>query len=68
MFIDCIKYEGTLQYSQGLPITPADLHAINTVADPGFPVGGRRPRRGGANSRDGYVSKNLYVKMKESGP
>ena len=38
------------------------------VADPGFPVGGRRPRRGGANSRGGYVSKNLYVKMKESGP
>ena len=29
MFIDCIKYEETLQYSQGLPITPADLHAIN---------------------------------------
>ena len=38
------------------------------AADPGFPVGGRQPRRGGANSRGGYVSKNLYVKMKESGP
>ena len=23
---------------------------------------------GGANSRGGYVSKNLYIKMKESGP
>ena len=30
--------------------------------------GVRRPRRGGANSRGGYVSKNLYVKTKESGP
>ena len=30
---------------------------------PGFPVGG-----GGANSQGGYVSKNLYVKSKESGP
>ena len=38
------------------------------MADPGFPVGGRQPRRGGANSQGGYVSKNLYVKMKESGP
>ena len=32
------------------------------VADPGFPVGG------GANSRGGYVLKNLCVKTKESGP
>ena len=39
-----------------------------SVADPGFPVGGSRPRRGGTNSRGGYVSKNLYVKTKEAGP
>ena len=32
------------------------------VADPGFPVGGRRSRRGGADSQGGYVSKILYVK------
>ena len=38
------------------------------VVDPGFPVGGRRPRGGGGNSRGSNVSKNLYVKMKESGP
>ena len=38
------------------------------VADPGFPIGGRRPRRGGANSRAATFRKNLYVKMKESGP
>ena len=39
------------------------------VADPGFPVGGGRgPRRGGVDSRGGYVSKILYVKMKEFGP
>ena len=30
--------------------------------------GGHPPRRGSANSQGGYVSKNLYVKMKESGP
>ena len=38
-----------------------------TVADPGFPVGDAG-LVGGANSRGGYVSKNLYVKTKESGP
>ena len=38
------------------------------VADPGFPVGGRRPRRGDVDPRGGYVTKILYVKMKESGP
>ena len=38
-----------------------------SVADPGFPVGGRRPRRG-PNSRGGYVLKILYVKTKKSGP
>ena len=37
------------------------LQNTSAVADPGFPVGG-------ANSRGGYVSKNLYVKTKESGP
>ena len=37
------------------------------VADPGFPVRGPQPRRG-ANSRGGYVSKNLYVKTKQLGP
>ena len=38
------------------------------VADPGFPVGGRRPRRGGMDSRGGYVSNILHVETKESGP
>ena len=39
------------------------------MADPGFPTGERRPRRGGGvDSRGGYVSKILYVKTKESGP
>ena len=39
-----------------------------TVAEPGFPVGGRGPRRGAMDPRGGYVSKNLHVKMRESGP
>ena len=39
------------------------------MADPGFPVGGRRPRTGGdMDSLGGYVLKMLYVKRKESGP
>ena len=39
------------------------------VADPGFPVGGGTNLvGGGANSRCAYVSKNLYVKMKEFRP
>ena len=29
---------------------------------------GRGPRRGGVDSRGGYVSQILYVKKKESGP
>ena len=39
----------------------------HTVADPGFPVGGCRPRRGGVDSRGSYVLKILYVEKKESG-
>ena len=38
------------------------------VSDPGFPVGGRRPGRRGADSRGGYVLKIFYVETKESGP
>ena len=38
---------------------------MNSVADPGFSVGGCRPRKGGFNSRGGYVWNFLYVKTKE---
>ena len=39
------------------------------MADPGFPVGGGMDLvGGGVDSRGGYVSKILYVKMKELGP
>ena len=38
------------------------------VADPGFPVGGRQPRREGANSRGSYVSKNCMSKRKNLDP
>ena len=40
-----------------------NFFCVCAAADRGFPVGG-----GGANSRGGSVSKNLYVKTKESGP
>ena len=40
----------------------------SAVADPGFPVGGAVDLIGGVESRGGYVSKILYVEMKESGP
>ena len=37
------------------------------MADPGFPVGGVE-LMGGMDSRGDYVSKILYVEMKESRP
>ena len=44
-------------------------YMYDAVADPGFSMGGRGPRRGGGvDSWGGSVSKILYVKMKESGP
>ena len=44
-------------------------NASFTVADPGFPVGGGVDLvGGGVDSRGSYVSKILYVKMKELGP
>ena len=39
---------------------------MTAVADPGFPVGGGVDLVGGRGLRGGYVSKNLYVKTKES--
>ena len=44
------------------------MNGHTSVEDPGFPVGGRGPRRGGPDFRGGYVLKILYVKTKESGP
>ena len=39
------------------------------MADPGFPVGGvDLVGGGGVDSQGGYISNNLYVKMKRSGP
>ena len=51
-------------------MTGVFLFSSISVADPGFPVGGGAwtSYRGGMDSRGGYVSKILYVKMKESGP
>ena len=44
-------------------------YAMLSVADPGFPVGGGVDLvGGGVDSRGSYVSKILYVKMKELGP
>ena len=40
----------------------------SAVADTGFPMGGRPLRRGGADSRGGFVLKILFVETKESGP
>ena len=38
------------------------------MADPEFPIGGVNLIGGVVDSRGSYVSKILYVKMKESGP
>ena len=40
----------------------------NTVADPGFPVGGVPSRLGGANLQRGYFLAKMYAKMKELDP
>ena len=40
----------------------------HTVADPGFPVGGRGPSGGGRGLPTRLRFEILYVKMKESGP
>ena len=39
-----------------------------TVADPGFPVGGRAPIRGGVDLQCGCFLVKMYVKTKELGP
>ena len=39
-----------------------------TVADPGFPVGGHAPIRGGVDLRRGHFLVKMYAKMKELGP
>ena len=38
------------------------------MADPGFPVGGRAPVRGGMDLRRGHFLVKMYAKMKELGP
>ena len=38
------------------------------VANPGFPLGGVDLVGGGIDSRGSYISKIVYVEMKESGP
>ena len=38
------------------------------MADPGFPVGGRAPVRGGMDLRCGHFSVKMYAKMKELCP
>ena len=50
-----------------IPAISVALLVMGHSGGSGFPVGGRGPR-GGVHSRGGYVSKILYVKMKESGP
>ena len=41
---------------------------FRAVADPGFPVGGRAPVRGGVDLRRGHFLVKMYVKTKELGP
>ena len=52
----------------GMPPRSANVHSRMSVVDPGFPIGGCGPCRGAMDSRGSYISKILYVKMKESGP
>ena len=45
-----------------------DNIAVPTVADPGFPVGGRAPVRGAVDPQLEHFSVKIYAKMKELGP
>ena len=46
---------------KSIPFDPrSDVQYMNTVADPGFPVGG-----GGANLQRGHFSAKMYAKTKE---
>ena len=38
------------------------------MVDPGFPIGGHAPIRGGGDLQRGHFSVKMYVKMKELGP
>ena len=38
------------------------------MEDPGFPVGGHAPVKGGVDLRHGHFSVKMYVKTKELGP
>ena len=40
----------------------------DAVADPGFPVGGRGPIRGGMDLQHGHFLAKMYAKTKELGP
>ena len=44
------------------------ITVLQSVADPVLPEGGAPTSYGGADSRRGYISKILYVNVKESGP
>ena len=41
---------------------------MNTVVDPGFPIGGRAPIRWGVDLRHGYFLVKMCAKTKELGP
>ena len=47
---------------------PFRIYILTPVADPGFPVGGRGPVRGGMDLRCGCFLAKMYVKTKEFGP
>ena len=59
-----VSKQGLLQL-QGEQTEKMSLTNVFPVADPGFPLGGHRARRG--QLRGSYVSKILYVETKESG-
>ena len=60
---------GTSQpYPQHYMVPFAKKRCVLTMVDPGFPVGGSRPCRGGVDSQGGYILKILHVETKEFGP
>ena len=58
-----------LNYVRRISAYVSTIYYSESVADPGFPVGGGVDLvQGAVDPRSGYVSKILHVKTKESGP
>ena len=67
MFDFCLSVTATFTFGT-LPWIPLSAKLHYSVADQGLPVGGRQVHKGGLDSQCSNILKELYVKLKKSGP